>query len=89
MQFPIWNKIIGQRHIMDVGQVVEHIHVIIGLQAAQGGSVLQEVLVAEFWHDLGRDAEPLAHVLTDAFFDGLPQSVPGGVECVVEINEKG
>lgn len=75
--------------VVDEGQEVGFIHLVIGHQAAQGGAVLAEILFAQVGDLLRREAHPLAHVNVHALLDLHPQAGGGRVEGVVEVEENG
>lgn len=61
-----------QRDVMNEGKVLVHVHGVIGLQAAQGGTVLVEKPVAQRIYLLWGEAHALAHEGIDAPTDGHP-----------------
>ena len=63
-----------QGQVMHEGEEVIHIHLMTGLQSAQGRAVHFEILLAQGGRVFFRDAEPLDHVQIDAVFDRLPQT---------------
>ena len=82
-------QVILQGQVMHEGQEFVRIHLVAFLQAAQGGAIHLEVLLAQGGRVLFGNAEALVDVQVDAPLDGLPQTGGAGVERIVEVEEEG
>ena len=72
---------------MHKSQKVFGVDFVIGLQSAQGGSVLQVILLAQTWDFSRVEAHAITHIDIHALFDSMPQSSGCGIECIVKIEE--
>ncbi len=72
---------------MHICQVFLRVHVMMLLQAAQGGPIHFEILFTQHGNVRFRDAELLTHVLRHPCLDGLPETRRGGVKGIVKVKE--
>ena len=72
---------------MHVGQEILHVHLMIGLESAQGCAVLAEIFLAQAGNILRGDAHLFDHILAHAGLERGPKTAGGGVERIVEVEE--
>jgi len=77
------------RDIVDEGEKFGFVDAAGDLEAAQGGAVGEEELVAEGGNLLPGEVQTLMHVEVNALADERPHPGGGGVKRVIEINKEG
>ncbi len=71
-QFRVWMDVSIERYVVDKGKVVIHVHLVVGLQAAQCGAVFPKIFLPDGNHLVRWKAHAIGQVKSDAPGNGLP-----------------
>ncbi len=80
-------EIVAQGNVVDVGQIVFGINVVVDLETLQGGAIGLKVVTAQIPGRHRIQAHSLLNILVDALADGRHQPCLLGIEGIVQVKK--